>query len=205
MPEAKLAHFMRIDPRIHGYKQILDSVETALKVNFEIRLYRETFYLIERAVLQRKIDKITWHNMLVEISCVECCSKLAHVYCNDCFDHYCTECATQIHTEKHFKNHKTTNVVLDPTKSLANVAGGSAAKPLQGSVWRKFEYFNYPLDPMSDLYSQIQYHFSHLKKSYLDLNYIHEHSGEVDMAAALVDQNYDSLTREEGQKLFKDH
>lgn len=58
---------------------------------------------------------------------------------------------------------------------------------------------------MSDLYSQVQYHFSHLKKAYIDLNYINELTGEVDMAAALVDQNYDSLTREEGQKLFREH
>ena len=58
---------------------------------------------------------------------------------------------------------------------------------------------------MSDLYSQVQYHFSHLKKAYIDLNYISESSGKIDMAAALVDQNYDSLTREEGLKLFRSH
>lgn len=101
IPEGKLAHFMQIDPRIHGYKQILDTVETGLRVNFEIRLYRETFYLIERAILQRKIDKITGHNSLVQISCVECASRAASVYCPELMDHFCDACWKQLSSSKH--------------------------------------------------------------------------------------------------------
>jgi len=33
-------------------------MEISLKVNLEIRLFRETFYLIERAVLSSKLSKV---------------------------------------------------------------------------------------------------------------------------------------------------
>lgn len=47
-------------------------MDIALRVNLEIRLYRETFYLIERAVLMRKLNRITSQAKIIIISCVEC-------------------------------------------------------------------------------------------------------------------------------------
>jgi len=44
-----------------------------------------------------------------------------------------------------------------------------------------------------------------MKRVYLKLNYIDEISGKLDIPSMLVDQNYDSLEREMGRKLQKQH
>ena len=51
LPDAKLAFFLKIDPRNHSYRETIQTLEEGLRVNFEIRLFRETFYVIERAIL----------------------------------------------------------------------------------------------------------------------------------------------------------
>ena len=54
------------------------------------------------------------------------------------------------------------------------------------SVWRKFEYFNFPLDETNDLFFHLRVHFMKLKRAYIDFNYIDE-NGKIDHAAVFVD------------------
>ena len=64
-------------------------VDEGLRVNFRIKLYRESFLIIERAILHRKIKRIYTANKVIMISCTECGQDLATVYCTDCEDHFC--------------------------------------------------------------------------------------------------------------------
>ena len=43
-----------------------------------------------------------------------------------------------------------------------------------------------------------------LKRAYIDFNYMDE-SGQIDLAAVFVDQNYDSLEGEDGRAMQKKH
>jgi len=47
----RLADFLGIDPRIGEYEETMEYLEVELTRNFETKLFRETFLLIERAIL----------------------------------------------------------------------------------------------------------------------------------------------------------
>ena len=70
-----------MDPRAHLIKEKMQVVDRELNTNFEIKLYRETFLLIERAILQRKLAAIYNANKVLLINCTECQNDLATVYC----------------------------------------------------------------------------------------------------------------------------
>ena len=53
--QGQLSDFLLLDPREHDYKQLKQEMEKALQVNLEQRLFRETFYIVEKSVLSRKL------------------------------------------------------------------------------------------------------------------------------------------------------
>ena len=57
--EGKLSHFMKLN--IHDFKAQAyeDSIEYALRINLRIRLFRETFYQIEKSIMAYKFGKIS--------------------------------------------------------------------------------------------------------------------------------------------------
>ena len=63
------------------YDELMEAMEEALSVNFKNKLYRETFLLIERAILQRKMSAIHGANKVLMINCTECAQDMATVYC----------------------------------------------------------------------------------------------------------------------------
>ena len=87
-----------MDPRAHLFKQKVDVVDSALNTNFEIKLFRETFLLIERAILQRKMAGLYNANKVLMINCTECSNDLAMIYCQNCEDHFCKECFDTFHS-----------------------------------------------------------------------------------------------------------
>lgn len=50
----------------------MDACDESLMTNMEIRLFRETFLIIERQILQRKLNRIIEANKMVTVICVEC-------------------------------------------------------------------------------------------------------------------------------------
>lgn len=60
-------------------------------------------------------------------------------------------------------------------------------------MWKKFEYFNIPLDPGNDQYSTVQKQFMYLKQEYIGMNYI-SHNDQMDYQGFFVDGQYDMLT-----------
>ena len=100
--------------------------------------------------------------------------------------------------------HRTVTLLLNPTGAIP---AGPKRKSVQGvvssnralSAWRKFEHFNFPVHETDDHFFHLRVHFMKLKRAYVDSNYIHESSGEIDHASVFVDQNYDSLEKEDGR------
>jgi len=39
-------------------------------------------------------------------------------------------------------------------------------------TWKKFEYFNFPLQVQNDFYMDVQRQFEYFKKAYVDYNYM---------------------------------
>jgi len=50
----------------------MQTLENAMRVNLEIRMYRETFLMVERAILTRKMQNYLKLNKSLVIACVEC-------------------------------------------------------------------------------------------------------------------------------------
>ncbi len=50
----------------------MKALEDGLRVNLEIRMFRETFLLAERAILGKKLKKFLKVTKAVMIACVEC-------------------------------------------------------------------------------------------------------------------------------------
>lgn len=108
-----------IDPREHKYEELKQMMDVALKVNLEIRLFRETFYLIERAVLHRKLQKIIKFGELIKINCCECGNQHATKFCPQCSDHYCQDCATSVHKMMPiFSSHELAPININPTSII---------------------------------------------------------------------------------------
>ena len=95
--EGCLADFLHVDPRQHNYKNVIQALENALRVNLEIRMYRETFFIVERGILARKMKKFLKINKSLLIACVECTEQSANIFCLECGDHYCSECNDFLH------------------------------------------------------------------------------------------------------------
>ena len=70
-----------MDPRAHLAKERMEIVDRELNVNLEVKLFRETFLVIERAILQRKLSSIYSANKVLMINCTECSNDLATIYC----------------------------------------------------------------------------------------------------------------------------
>jgi hypothetical protein len=90
--KGRLAEFLEIDPRQWDCAKIMDACEESLITNMEFRLFRETFVIIERSIIQRKLNKIMEANKMLTVICVECQSVCADTFCGDCNDHYCRVC-----------------------------------------------------------------------------------------------------------------
>ena len=63
-------------------------MDSSLKMNIESRLYRETFLVIEKSILARKMVRMQSQSQIIELSCVECGERSATQICFDCTDHY---------------------------------------------------------------------------------------------------------------------
>lgn len=124
----------------------MDVLDDGLRINLEIRMYRETFLMVERALLQRKMTKYLRLNKSVVIACVECSDQAATLFCQDCGDHYCTYCNITLHkSSSAYQKHTTRDISF----SALGKKSQTQFPPVKGqtSVWRKFEYFNFPLSP----------------------------------------------------------
>ena len=165
--------------------------------------------IIERAILHRKISKIYNANKVVMINCVECSDNLATIYSPDCGDHFCESCFEACRNKiKAFKKYEKVNILLNPTgiipaapkqSSVASTSrgnGGSAP-----SLWKKFEYFNFPIPESNHKFNSLRIHYGKLKQAYIDYNYIDAFSGAVDYAAVFVDQNYDCIERQMAREM----
>ena len=109
--DAKLADFLQVDYREHKYEELRDEMDIGLQVNFKIKLFRETFLIIERAILQRKMSRLYSANKVLMINCTECSQELATVYCQDCEDHFCEGCYDAFHNEsKAYQKHRKINI-----------------------------------------------------------------------------------------------
>ena len=114
--KARLVDFLDMDPRQNLFKETCDVVNSELNVNLEIKLYRETFLLIERAILQRKLSALYNTNKVLLINCTECSSDMSTVYCQDCEDHFCTECSESFHfAGSPYEKHSTVSIRINPT------------------------------------------------------------------------------------------
>jgi len=81
----------------------------------QIKLYRETFVIMERAILQRKFkSKYVVNKSLLLINCAECGQKMAILECLECLDHFCQVCSDRVHTKVFNKNHKRVLLELYP-------------------------------------------------------------------------------------------
>ena len=186
----------------------------------ENKLYRETFLILERAILQRKFkSKYVVNKTLLLINCAECGQRMAIIECLECLDHFCQVCSDRVHSKSFNKSHKRVALELYPggqkheTPAPENgkllMEGpnyqSQEVKPLEGVHWKKFEYFNFPIPASNDLFATLQHHFEHLKKLYIACNYIDSQTGKIDLASVFVDQNYDSLDREHGNFFRSKH
>lgn len=95
--EGKLAHFLQLNNHDFKTKAYEDAVEYALRINLRIRLYRETFYQIEKAILAVKLGKVSNVSKVITVACNECRQKPG-VY-RDKNDYYCLECSKQVQTD----------------------------------------------------------------------------------------------------------
>lgn len=201
----RLADFLGIDPRIGEYAETMEYLEGELTRNFETKLFRETFLLIERAILQRKLAAIYTSNQVLLINCVECSQDMATVWCADWGDHFCAHCFDDIRSQKAYATLEKYDINTNPLgtipggqKQSITVTSGPGQKKTE-TIWRKFEYFNFPISEDHDQFKQIQLHFERMKRAYVDMNYIDQITGEIDVGAAVTDQNYDSLTKDVGR------
>ena len=71
-------------------------------MNVEIKLYRETFLLLERAILQRKMSKVYEASSMLVVNCAQCAERGASIYCDSCRDHFCPRCSDTLHTKNAF-------------------------------------------------------------------------------------------------------
>jgi hypothetical protein len=113
--DVKLSDFIKLDPTIHQYEKLRLALNDALIINLQTRLYRETFYCIERTILQQKMQKMQQASTVLQVHCVRCTSKWATTYCLDCLDHLCDGCIERIHAVRSvFRGHRTTKLDLNP-------------------------------------------------------------------------------------------
>lgn len=90
----------------------MKALEDGLRVNLEIRMYRETFLLAERAILSKKLKKFLKMTKGVLVACVECQNLSATFFCQECGDHYCNECNELLHkTNSVYQKHTRLNII----------------------------------------------------------------------------------------------
>lgn len=172
--KGKLADFLPFDDRKHLIKETKAIIDDSLKTNLEQKLYRETFLILERAILQRKFkSKYVCNRTLLLINCAECGQRMATLECLECLDHFCQKCSDKVHSHPYNKNHKRVPLELYPdgkTHETPTPENGrmlmegpsyeaSAPMKITGVFWKKFEYFNFPVPASNDLFSTLQEHF----------------------------------------------
>ena len=104
--EGKLSHFLGLNKHEFFSQRYESAVETALQVNFNIRLFRETFYLLERAILTEKLAKINKQSRTLQVNCCDCKQKAASVFCGQCEDYRCGACSSETHKDPQTKTHE---------------------------------------------------------------------------------------------------
>lgn len=70
--------------------------------------------------------------------------------------------------------------------------------------WKKFEYFNFPLQEGSDLYTYVQKHFAYLRQQYIEKNFI-TGMDSIDYKSLFVDGQYDLLTDKQANIMQNKH
>lgn len=91
--EGQLVDFLKMDPREYESRLLMAEINNALNVNFRNKLFRETFLIIERTILQRKMLQLQRASSVIQVHCAQCTSQMATLYCLDCLDHMCSSCA----------------------------------------------------------------------------------------------------------------
>jgi hypothetical protein len=95
----QLVDFLQIDPRQYENKVMLNAINESLTVNFQIKLFRESFLIIERSILQRKLQKMQEASSIIQINCTQCMRSWSTFYCYDCKDYMCDDCIDSFHIE----------------------------------------------------------------------------------------------------------
>lgn len=68
-------------------------VNDSLKINFANKLFRETFLIVERAILQLKMQRLQKSSTVIHVICCQCNKQSATLYCFNCLDHMCNNCS----------------------------------------------------------------------------------------------------------------
>lgn len=199
-------HFLGLNPKLYNSAGFVKTMDEGLILNFQTKLFRETFYCIERSILQQKLRMMEKASSIIQVHCIMCTQRWATHYCIDCLDHMCDHCVATIHSLKHnFQGHQISRFNLNPDKSILASRISQPAELLSGSVWKKFEYFNFALQDENEFFDDIKEQFEFFKKAYVDLNYMDQVEGTVNFKDVFVDQNYDSLHVEDGAQLKIEH
>jgi hypothetical protein len=124
-------------------------IDNALKTNVELKLYRETFVIQERAILHRRMHALCNGNKFLMINCVECSERNAVIECEQ--DHFCQRCSDIVHNKsEYFKS-----LPLNPVPLSIEPIPACQGLPEGVNTWKKFEYFNFPVPNTNDLFSQL--------------------------------------------------
>jgi len=58
-----------MDPREYESRLLMAEINKALNVNFRNKLFRETFLIIERTILQRKMLQLQRASSVIQVHC----------------------------------------------------------------------------------------------------------------------------------------
>ncbi|CDW83357.1 anoctamin-like protein [Stylonychia lemnae] len=197
----KLCHFLGYyETDLKGKKTVAE-LEKALSRNLKNKLIYLQFNILERDIIGRRTIKLNQTKKLNQINCAQCQTSLATIECTSCQDHYCKPCSDDLHAPSKivFSLHTLINIPLevqqrfDILKSVGNQINAKLIlSPTSKPQWKKFEYFNFTLDPGNDHYTFIQKHYVYLRQQYITQNYI-EQFDKINYQGLFVDKNYDLL------------
>eukprot|EP00347_Sterkiella_histriomuscorum_P016772 403351910 len=210
-----IVDFLGIQEQEWFGKQRIELLEQTLNRNLQQRLMNQTFNKLERDILGRRISKLYSTKKVNQINCSQCSQAIATLECLNCQDHFCSTCSSDIHNQANhiLSMHTLIPVPLEPSSkftlfkpseqvelAMQNIPKGLQSKP----IWKKFEYFNFTLDPANDLYQFIQRHYVYLRSQYIDCNYI-EPQDKIGYQALFVNKQYDLLTESQAKVLQAKH
>lgn len=180
--------------RANSYINLLRH-ENLLGMSLQRRLFRATYYYIEKAILSKRMSKLGRGHPI--INCALCEEVIADKICPDCGDEpICNNC-----TEVHFENvltrrHRINNIDLKPRTDPDE----TQVELDTYSIWQKFEKFFFILDSRNEFYVYLRLYFVFMKESYLTTNNI---SNQPDLAKFILDQRFSMFGTENQDKILK--